>query len=78
MKKATNATVWIVLMMKIVVTFVWLAKVWILLKIHGFWILRDAFVCVGIEIDLTPTRLFFDEKAKFIQYEIGVQGGIQI
>ena len=43
MEKATNATVWIILKMKIVVIFVWLAKVWILLKIHGFWILRYAF-----------------------------------
>ena len=57
MEKATNATVWIILKMKIVVIFVWLAKVWILLKIHGFWILLDAFICVGIEIGLTPTRL---------------------
>ena len=57
MEKATNATVWIILKMKIVVIFVWLAKVWILLKIHGFWILRYAFICFGIEIGLTPTRL---------------------
>ena len=42
---------------KIVVMFLGLAKLQILLKIRGFWILLTAFTCVGTKISLTRTKI---------------------
>jgi hypothetical protein len=42
---------------KIVVMFLGLAKLQILLKIRGFWILLTAFACVGTKYSLTRTKI---------------------